>query len=144
MSQINRSAPIRASVSRRALPWPVRRLDAVDLIAQTAEQTGIRLELLGRTPGGQISAAYVRTEDGRDGVLTWIGNRSPGLVHFDFHPGHVLVDDTGDITGVVDWDAVSGGDRRFEFVNLRSARVDGRRGGDHTVAPGFSGRPTVR
>ena len=129
MSQIDRfTTPARrTSVSGRALPSPVSRLDAAALIAQIAEQTGIRLELLGHPPGGQIGAAYVRTEEGRDGVLTCIGDRSPDvarrllaqvrdigrslpgpmrgddLVHLDFHPGNVLVDDTGDITGVIDW-----------------------------------------
>jgi phosphotransferase family enzyme len=41
------------------------------------------------------------------------------LVHLDFHPGNVLVDRTGAVTGVVDWDGVGRGDHRFALVTLR-------------------------
>ncbi|HEY6738668.1 MAG TPA: aminoglycoside phosphotransferase family protein [Actinopolymorphaceae bacterium] len=242
----NRSKPVRprrAVAGRRRTPPPVRRLDAGALIAQIAEHTGIRLELLGYAPGGEVGAAYVRWSDGRDGVLTWqsdrspeagrrlrrtaevlrfarshglatptydlvaelpdavaivqerlpgasptridrrlvdgmlavnercaglladrpdtprpelyldrsgpgfclhesleaydrrtrrllarvhqIGRDSPGpmrgddLVHLDFHPGNVLVDPEGRLTGVIDWDALGRGDRRFDLVTLR-------------------------
>jgi aminoglycoside phosphotransferase (APT) family kinase protein len=40
------------------------------------------------------------------------------LVHLDFHPGNVLVDD-GRITGVIDWDGATRGDRHLDLVNLR-------------------------
>ncbi|MGX6606551.1 phosphotransferase enzyme family protein [Micromonosporaceae bacterium Da 78-11] len=40
------------------------------------------------------------------------------LTHMDFHPGNVLVDD-GRLTGVVDWDGVTRGDRHFDLVTLR-------------------------
>jgi hypothetical protein len=40
------------------------------------------------------------------------------LVHLDFHPGNVLVDG-GRVTGVVDWDGASRGDRLFDLVTLR-------------------------
>jgi aminoglycoside phosphotransferase (APT) family kinase protein len=39
-------------------------------------------------------------------------------VHVDFHPGNVLVNDSGGITGIVDWDGVGRGDRRFGLVTL--------------------------
>jgi aminoglycoside phosphotransferase (APT) family kinase protein len=38
-------------------------------------------------------------------------------VHLDFHPGNVLVED-GQITGLVDWDGLGRGDRRFAAVTL--------------------------
>ncbi|TQM04231.1 phosphotransferase [Pseudonocardia kunmingensis] len=41
------------------------------------------------------------------------------LVHLDFHPGNVLVDRTGTVTGVIDWDSVGRGDHRFALVTLR-------------------------
>jgi aminoglycoside phosphotransferase (APT) family kinase protein len=41
------------------------------------------------------------------------------LVHLDFHPGNVLVDDAGSVTGIVDWDGIGRGDRRFGLVTLR-------------------------
>jgi hypothetical protein len=40
------------------------------------------------------------------------------LVHMDFQPGNVLVDD-GRLTGVVDWDGATRGDRHFDLVTLK-------------------------
>jgi hypothetical protein len=40
------------------------------------------------------------------------------LVHLDFHPGNVLVDN-GRLTGVIDWDGATRGDRHFDLVTLR-------------------------
>jgi hypothetical protein len=40
------------------------------------------------------------------------------LVHMDFHPGNVLISD-GRLTGVVDWDGATRGDRYFDLVTLR-------------------------
>ncbi len=40
------------------------------------------------------------------------------LVHFDLHPGNVLVD-AGRITGIVDWDGATRGDRHLDLVTLR-------------------------
>jgi Phosphotransferase enzyme family len=50
------------------------------------------------------------------------------LVHLDYHPGNVLVsapEDPGGgrITGVVDWDGIGRGDRRFCLVTLRFAML---------------------
>jgi hypothetical protein len=42
------------------------------------------------------------------------------LVHLDFHPENVLIDDTGTVTGVVDWDAVGRGNGAFDLITLRS------------------------
>ena len=49
-----------------------------------------------------------------------VGTFLPGsdLVHLDLHPGNVLVDDAGTITGVVDWDAAGRGDARLAWVTL--------------------------
>jgi hypothetical protein len=53
-----------------------------------------------------------------------IGRAEPGgmagddLVHLDFHTGNVLTD-AGRITGIVDWDGIGRGDRRFALVTLR-------------------------
>jgi hypothetical protein len=40
------------------------------------------------------------------------------LVHMDFQPGNVLVD-RGRLTGVVDWDGATRGDRHLDLVTLR-------------------------
>jgi hypothetical protein len=40
------------------------------------------------------------------------------LVHLDFHPGNVLVEQ-GRLTGVIDWDGATRGDRHFDLVTLR-------------------------
>lgn len=61
-------------------------------------------------------------------LLAWIrevGTAEPSrmagedLVHLDFHPGNVLVDPAGRIAGIVDWDGIGRGDRRFGLVTLR-------------------------
>lgn len=55
---------------------------------------------------------------------TTVGEQSPirltgnDAVHGDFHPGNVLARG-GAVTGVVDWDAASRGDRRFDLITLR-------------------------
>ena len=41
------------------------------------------------------------------------------LTHLDFHPGNVLVDGRGRLTGVIDWDGATRGDRYFDLVTLR-------------------------
>ncbi|MFD7160792.1 phosphotransferase [Kribbella sp. NPDC059898] len=219
------------------LPPPVPKLDARRLVDEVNRSTGAGLEFVGAADGGEVGAAFVRWQDGRDGVLTraaggveelrrtaaaldaarglglpvpryqlvtaggvvqerlpgrapekvdralleamialadrfagiapelpvpsmyllesgpgfclhesleryddrtrkllgWIhevGRSEPGgmtgndLVHLDFHPGNVLVDDAGTITGIVDWDGIGRGDRRFGLVTLRfSAHV---------------------
>ncbi|MGF0116623.1 phosphotransferase [Promicromonospora sp. Marseille-Q5078] len=43
--------------------------------------------------------------------------RGDDLVHLDFHPGNVLVQD-GRVTGLVDWDGAARGDRRFALTTL--------------------------
>jgi phosphotransferase family enzyme len=65
------------------------------------------------------------------------------LVHMDFHPENVLVDAAGEVTGVVDWDAINRGHGDFDLITLRfdlarRAPDLGRRLQDHlarTVPP---------
>ncbi|BCJ32060.1 aminoglycoside phosphotransferase family protein [Actinocatenispora sera] len=68
-------------------------------------------------------------------LLSWIeavGAVSPptmtgdDLVHLDFHPGNVLVDGAGTVTGIIDWDGAARGDRRFDLVTLRFAIPPGQ------------------
>jgi aminoglycoside phosphotransferase (APT) family kinase protein len=48
-------------------------------------------------------------------------------VHLDFHPGNVLVDGTGQVTGVIDCDAAGRGDGRLAYTTLLSDLEHGRR-----------------
>ncbi|MFG1703543.1 aminoglycoside phosphotransferase family protein [Nonomuraea sp. M3C6] len=41
------------------------------------------------------------------------------LVHTDFHPENVLVDATGTVTGVIDWDGATRGNADFDLFTLR-------------------------
>ncbi len=41
------------------------------------------------------------------------------LVHFDFHPGNILVGTSGELTGVVDWDALSRSNGDLDLITLR-------------------------
>ncbi len=41
------------------------------------------------------------------------------LVHLDFHPENVLVNDEGTVTGVVDWDGAAAGNGDFDLYTLR-------------------------
>jgi aminoglycoside phosphotransferase (APT) family kinase protein len=41
------------------------------------------------------------------------------LVHLDYHPGNVLVDATGTVTGIVDWDAASRSNGDLDLYTLR-------------------------
>ena len=53
----------------------VARLDVAAAVAQLRDTAGVRLEVEGPCPGGQVGAAYVRWPDGRRSVLT---TRPPG------------------------------------------------------------------
>lgn len=41
------------------------------------------------------------------------------LVHMDFHSGNVLVNPAGEVTGVIDWDAINRGNGDFDLITLR-------------------------
>lgn len=55
----------------------------------------------------EVGRAFPDTLDGDD------------LVHTDFHPGNVLVDASGTVTGVVDWDGACRGNADLDLVTLR-------------------------
>ena len=84
--------------------------------------------LLESGPGFCLHESLERYDDRTRKLLGWIhevGRSEPGemtgddLVHLDFHTGNVLVDDTGAVTGVIDWDGIGRGDRYFGLVTLR-------------------------
>jgi hypothetical protein len=236
-SRLAHARPVRSvAVTAEAVPPPVPKLDAQQLLLEVNQAAGAGLEFVGRAADGQVGAAFVRWPDGRDGVLTrgfgslsdlrrtagvldaarqhglpvpqyqllaevpggvgvvqerlpgrppevidrpllesmialterftglaadlpvpsmyllesgpgfclhesleryddrtrrmleWVhevgqdepsGMTGDDLVHLDFHTGNVLVDDAGELTGIVDWDGIGSGDRRFGLVTLR-------------------------
>ncbi|MEV6229041.1 macrolide 2'-phosphotransferase [Saccharopolyspora shandongensis] len=63
----------------------------------------------------------------------WIGE-SAGLrlVHADLHPGHLLVDDSGMLTGILDWTDAAVDDPALDFVAPR--RAFGESGLDRLLA----------
>ncbi len=86
------------------------------------------LYLLRSGPGFCVHASLAQHDDRTRrllAVIRRIGFESPtamsgdDLVHLDFTTGNVLVDRTGAVTGVVDWDAIGRGDHRFALVTLR-------------------------
>ncbi|GAA1606215.1 MULTISPECIES: phosphotransferase [Kribbella] len=95
--------------------------------------------LLESGPGFCLHESLERYDDRTRKLLGWIhevGRAEPGgmtgddLVHLDFHPGNVLVDDAGVITGIVDWDGIGRGDRHFGLVTLRFSAHVGLPGAD--------------
>jgi Phosphotransferase enzyme family len=88
----------------------------------------VELYLLRSGPGFCLHQSLAQYDDRTRRLLALvrrIGADSPhrmagdDLVHMDFHPGNVLVDRTGAVTGVVDWDGAGRGDLRFALVTLR-------------------------
>ena len=55
------------------------------------------------------------------------------VVHWDFHQGNVLVHG-GRVTGVVDWDATTSGDRLFDLATLLYYAPDEQRVRDYAVS----------
>ncbi|RZT19504.1 phosphotransferase family enzyme [Kribbella sp. VKM Ac-2569] len=92
--------------------------------------------LLESGPGFCLHESLQRYDDRTRRLLDWIhevgrdepsGMTGDDLVHLDFHAGNVLTD-AGRITGIVDWDGIGRGDRRFALVTLRfdaHVRLDG-------------------
>ncbi|WP_329002112.1 phosphotransferase [Kribbella sp. NBC_00709] len=84
--------------------------------------------LLESGPGFCLHESLLRYDDRTRRLLDWVravgrdepsGMTGDDLVHLDFHTGNVLVDDAGELTGIVDWDGIGRGDRRFGLVTLR-------------------------
>jgi Ser/Thr protein kinase RdoA (MazF antagonist) len=84
--------------------------------------------LLESGPGFCLHESLERYDDRTRRLLDRVrevGRDEPGgmtgddLVHLDFHTGNVLVDEHGELTGIVDWDGIGRGDRRFGLVTLR-------------------------
>jgi Phosphotransferase enzyme family len=73
----------------------------------------------------QPMAGYSRRTARLLAAITEIGAEVPAsldgadLVHFDFHPGNILTDRQGTVTGVVDWDGANRGNGHLDLVTLR-------------------------
>jgi aminoglycoside phosphotransferase (APT) family kinase protein len=98
------------------------------LLRERADVPTAELHLLRSGPGFCLHETLAQYDERTRRLLDLvrrIGAASPhrmaghDLVHTDFHPGNVLVDRTGAVTGVVDWDGVARGDHRFALVTLR-------------------------
>jgi hypothetical protein len=96
------------------------------LLADRPEPKPAELYLTGDGPGYCLHKPVAAYSERSVRLLDWIhqvgatGSAMVGddLVHLDFHPGNVLVD-SGRITGVIDWDGATRGDRNFDLVTLR-------------------------
>jgi len=115
-------------------PETVDRALLESMIALTDEFTGRgaglpvpSMYLLESGPGFCLHESLERYDDRTRRLLNRIheiGRDEPGvmtgddLVHLDFHSGNVLTE-AGRITGIVDWDGIGRGDRRFALVTLR-------------------------
>jgi aminoglycoside phosphotransferase (APT) family kinase protein len=86
------------------------------------------MHLLESGPGFCVHESLARYDDRTRRLLGWVrevGRAEPAgmtgddLVHLDYHTGNVLTDESGQLTGIVDWDGIGRGDRRFGLVTLR-------------------------
>ena len=109
------------------------------LLVNRADVPAAELYLLRSGPGFCVHASLAQYDDRTRRLLALIrrvGLESPttmsgdDLVHLDFTTGNVLVDRTGAVTGVVDWDGVGRGDHRFALVTLRFDLAAPSRDGD--------------
>jgi Ser/Thr protein kinase RdoA (MazF antagonist) len=98
------------------------------LLRDRPDVPAVELYLLRSGPGFCVHASLAQYDDRTRrllSVIRRIGSESPltmagdDLVHLDLTTGNVLVDRTGAVTGVVDWDGVGRGDHRFALVTLR-------------------------
>lgn len=83
-------------------------------------------------PGFSIHESLAAHSPRTRAVLRWVrdaGRRESArmsgtdLVHMDLHAENILVDANGAITGIVDWDGIGRGDRRFCLVTMRFAAL---------------------
>lgn len=100
-----------------------------DLLAGHPDVPVPSMHLLESGPGFSVHESLERYDDRTRRLLGWVhevGRSAPepamrgdDLVHLDYHTGNLLTDDAGRITGIVDWDGIGRGDRRFGLVTLR-------------------------
>ncbi|WP_326823003.1 aminoglycoside phosphotransferase family protein [Streptosporangium sp. NBC_01756] len=98
------------------------------VLAGRADLPGLRLYLREDGPGFCLHGS-LRSYDSRTRYLLdqieEIGHAFPDtlegddLVHTDFHPENVLVDENGIVTGVIDWDGAVRGNADFDLFTLR-------------------------
>jgi aminoglycoside phosphotransferase (APT) family kinase protein len=98
------------------------------LLAGRTDLPGLALHLRADGPGFCLHGP-LRDYDGRTrrllGEVEEIGRAVPDtlegddLVHTDFHPENVLVDESGAVTGVIDWDGATRGHGDFDLFTLR-------------------------
>ena len=93
-----------------------------------------------------VHESLERYDDRTRRLLGWVravGRSEPSdmtgddLVHLDFHTGNVLVDAGNEVCGIVDWDGVGRGDRRFALVTLRFDLAAPRHGVDPALQAWF-------
>jgi aminoglycoside phosphotransferase (APT) family kinase protein len=99
------------------------------LLAGHPEVAVPSMHLLESGQGFSVHESLERYDDRTRRLLDWVhevGRSAPepamrgdDLVHLDYHTGNALVDDTGQLTGIIDWDGIGRGDRRFGLVTLR-------------------------
>lgn len=95
------------------------------LLSDQADPQPVPLHLTGDGPGFCLHQPLAAHDRRTARLLGWVhevgaaGTAMIGddLVHLDFHPGNVLVDG-GRLTGVVDWDGATRGDRHFDLTTL--------------------------
>jgi phosphotransferase family enzyme len=101
----------------------------VGLLAGQPDVPVPSMHLLESGQGFSVHESLERYDDRTRRLLGWVhevGRAAPepamrgdDLVHLDYHTGNVLVDDAGQLTGIIDWDGIGRGDRRFGLVTLR-------------------------
>jgi len=100
------------------------------VLAGVCDVAAVPLYLTESGPGFCIHETLLAHNARSRRLLDWVhevGTSVPStmagtdLVHVDYHPGNVLVDDDGVISGVVDWVGAARGDARFSIVVMRFA-----------------------
>jgi aminoglycoside phosphotransferase (APT) family kinase protein len=101
----------------------------VGLLADRPDVPVPSMHLLESGRGFSVHESLERYDDRTRLLLGWVhevGRSAPepamrgdDMVHLDYHTGNLLTDDAGRITGIVDWDGIGRGDRRFGLVTLR-------------------------